>query len=116
MAIKHLTKTQAFQLLCKSTKKWGVSIYIGNWKNPDEVQKAAPYLDFAKNDEKHENDAQIMTDEMGIILTDTEKECDQIFNQTIGDDGPTKENPYNGPQRIYALTCNPNGELQTENT
>jgi len=38
------------------------------------------------------------------------------YYRTVGDDGPTKLNDYNGPCRIYALTCDPFGQLLNENT
>lgn len=73
------------------------------------LPKAAPYLDIAKH-------MQIMADGTGYMLFDSEEEMDHIYYQTVGDDGPTKLNPYNGSIKIYALTCNPDGQTMNENT
>jgi hypothetical protein len=51
-----------------------------------------------------------------IVLFDTEEELLYAYNRTVGDDGPTKLNPYNGPARVYARTCDQDGNLITENT
>ena len=38
------------------------------------------------------------------------------FHQVVGDDGPTRTNPYNGPVKVYACVCGPDGKITTENT
>jgi len=88
------------------SNKW--CMYLSNsCDNYNELHKAAPYL--------KDLDYSLIND--NIILTfDTEEEMDKYYNQTVGDDGPTKSNPYNGSCRIYALTCSPDGEMLTENT
>jgi hypothetical protein len=52
----------------------------------------------------------------GIISFDSEGECIAAYEATVGDDGPTKTNSYSGPLRVYALTCDPQGQTQNENT
>ena len=42
-------------------------------------------------------------------------EARSFFESIVGDDGPTKTNPYDGPCRVYALLAGPDG-LITENT
>lgn len=74
----------------------------------DEVVKAAPYL-------KLEEHGQIICDGGGILIYNTIKEMEKDFWKTVGDDGPTKTNKYNGPAKVYALTCI-NGVLMNENT
>jgi hypothetical protein len=116
--ITKLTVTDAFQKLCKSAKKWGVYIELSHIsaQEPedaytdyfDEILKAAPYLSIT-------HDTQILVDGKCMILTDSEKEMDEIYNSTVGDDGPTKTNPYNGKARVYALTCDNHGQLRNEN-
>lgn len=108
--IKKLHPHAAFQLLCQATKKWGVFISF-DWEDLPDYQslEAAPYLNS-------DDDLQLLMDGCGIILCDTKKEMEGIYCQTVGDDGPTKTNPYNGPVRVYALTCNPAGALLSENT
>jgi len=108
--IQKLNIHDAFQALCKATKKWGVAISFGDVEDYADVEKAAPYLTL-------EDDFQIIiSDGRGIILCDTEEEMNSIFHQTVGDDGPTELNSYNGPVRVYALTCSPDGKMLTENT
>ena len=55
-------------------------------------------------------------DGLGYLFFNTEAECCAAFEDIVGDDGPTKKNPYDGPMRVYALTCDPHGELMNENT
>jgi hypothetical protein len=51
----------------------------------------------------------------GFSVFDTEEDMNAFYDNIVGDDGPTKSNPYNGQIKIYALTCGPNG-LLNENT
>jgi hypothetical protein len=112
MIVKALDKYQTLGELCRATKKWGMMISI----SPDfeetgwieEVMKAAPYLTT--------NNLRLILDCFGYILFDTEEEMEKAFWQTVGGDGPTKTNSYNGTCKIYALTCNPEGQTLNENT
>jgi hypothetical protein len=40
----------------------------------------------------------------------------KAFWSVVGDDGPTKTNPYNGPVRVFACTYDPDGITMNENT
>jgi len=109
-----LSGNNTFKLLCKTTNKFGILLSQSWDVNSDqysfeETAKAVPFLDSFK-------DAQLFVDGVGIILFDTEAEMRDAFSQVVGDDGPTKNNPYNGPARWYALSCDNNGNLLTENT
>lgn len=118
--MKVFTFLDCFESICMYTKSWG--LYI-SWKFQDisdgnlfdyqikELLKAAPYLDL--NNGKH---LQCMLDESCILLFDTEEEAYKHFNLTVGDEGPTETNPYNGPFKVYAALCNPQGDIQDENT
>jgi hypothetical protein len=99
---------RAFAQLCLSMHKWGVYISFDS-DDDKEFEKAAPYLDGIR-------DCQIFADGCGIILCDSQEEMETIFGQTVGDDGPTETNSYNGIARVYALTCSPAGTLLNENT
>jgi len=105
--MKKLDIHKAFAELCKATGKWG--LYISWVGTAVDVIDAAPYLHQLE-------DGQILLDGQGIILCDSEKECYNLYDQTVGDDGPTSLNSYDGPDKVYALTCNPSGQLQSENT
>lgn len=76
----------------------------------DELIRAAPYL------KQHEVGILGSSDDHIVLTFDTEEEMEHCFNQTVGDDGPTKLNNYIGPVRVYALTCSDKGELWNENT
>jgi hypothetical protein len=111
-----LDSSEAFFALCKASGKWG--LLISFHLDPDmddsygQLLKAAPYLD-------PERDFQVMADGFGIMLFDTESEMEVFYNLTVGDDGPTSSNSYNpGAEgvRVYALTCNPEGQCHNENT
>lgn len=107
-----LDRHEAFAELCRATGKWGVWVHFGSLEGVvaiGETLKAAPYL----NIEEH---GQLLSDGGGVILCEGEAECRRIFGMTVGDDGPTALNPYNGPFRVYALTCDPSGQLLNENT
>ena len=49
------------------------------------------------------------------FLFRTEEERDEAYGNVVGDDG-SDTNPYDGELRIYAVTFNPDGYVQTENT
>jgi len=111
--MQKVDKMEALRIMCRTTKKWGMYIGIGDWLDTpnflDELKKAAPYLDT-------DEDYQIISDEMCYLLFDTEKEMNKVFEMTVGDDGPCRKNKYNGPVRVYACTCDNTGQLMNENT
>lgn len=99
---------QVFKLLCRSTAKWGLYL-SGGHADPLEAEKAAPILSF-------QDHPQQVVDGFAILLYDDEGSCRAAYDRIVGDDGPTKTNPYDGPARWYALTCDPAGQFRTENT
>jgi len=112
-----LDSTKILSELCKATKRWGLFISGWNWdialKEDGNKILAAPYLDF-----ESEQDCmlQVMGDCQGYLMFDTEEEMLKYYDMTVGDDGPTELNKYNGKNKIYALTCGPDGQFQNENT
>lgn len=97
--------------LCKAANLPGMFISF-DWNfddGPAEVFEAAPYLD------PHEH-GQILADGRGYLLFDDEEEMERTYWLTVGDDGPTETNPYNGKIRVYALTCSRSGQFLNENT
>ena len=111
--MEMLTIHNVFASLCLAEHKFGMYIsFSTDYKVKDpfgEIIKAAPYLNINDN-------FQILSDEMGILLFDTRKEMQRYYDMTVGDDGPTKLNKYSGSAHVYALTCNNRGELENENT
>lgn len=108
-----LNHTQTLQAICKAHKQWGcyLNIYI---PVPyilafEDLPKAALWFDW----EEH---GQLAADESGYMLFDSEEEMWRVYRQTVGDDGPTELNQYDGPVRVYMLTCDPSGQLMNENT
>jgi hypothetical protein len=71
-----------------------------------EIVKAAPYMDADE----------LCVSSRALLVFDTEKEMYSHYDMTVGDNGPTNYNSYNGTARVYAVTCNNKGELGTENT
>jgi len=103
--MQYITFMEALQYMCKLEKKWGLYFSYNEGVDLQEVLKAAPYLK-----------AEHLTPSNGAFLFDTEKEMLKHFNMTVGDNGPTRTNSYDGPVQVYAVTCSPEGEIQDENT
>lgn len=108
------------QALAKCTGKWCMHVstepadywVMGADKFNEhiaEICKAAPYLSTVET-------PNIIFDGYGFLSFDSEDECNHHFDLTVGDDGPTVLNTYNGEVRVYAMTCAPNGDLMNENT
>jgi hypothetical protein len=75
-----------------------------------QLRRAAPYLT------KEQGIDMLMNHGWILIVCSSEKEMNKKFWQTVGDDGPTKSNPYNGKTRIYAVTIDPTLGATNENT
>lgn len=92
--------------LCRATKRWGM-YYGGSFNDQplQEVKKAAPWMTPSQ-----------YVDGTGWLLFNSELEMLAVYHLTVGDDGPTPLNPYNGPAKVYAATCGPDGKLRSENT
>jgi len=74
---------------------------------------AAPYLQLG--DSSAPWISQAIFEGQGFYVG-SEREVQDLYNQTVGDDGPTELNPYDGPVRVYALTFAPDGRTMNENT
>lgn len=114
MVMNAMTIAELMQAYSKVTGKpcmyisFGDEIYTDAREWFDEICKAAPYLNIGHY-------GQILADGQAILEFDSEEEMNRHYDMTVGDDGPTKLNPYDGLARVYALTCI-NGELRRENT
>ena len=112
--MKSLTVIDAMRLLAIATKK--PCMYIAGWDWYEGVdlieliRQAAPYLTDSNED------SQLIADGCGILVFENEAEMGQYYWQTVGDDGPTLTNSYDGPVKVYALTCSAEGEMLNENT
>jgi len=116
-----MTIHEALCRLCKTLDKWGLYLSFDEEEfTPEEAKKACPFLNFEDDNDvnytEDQTDYQAYSDGHIFVMCDTEEECYKLYNQTVGDDGPTDTNHYNGPCRVYALTINSNGEMESENT
>jgi len=112
--MKALSDFDTFKIVAKATAKWCLFVSFSDADTGvmDEVYKAAPWL---KNlDYGVVIDLVVNGD--GIVTFDSEQECWAAFHSTVGDDGPTKTNPYKGPVKVYACVCDNTGVLLSENT
>jgi len=115
--VEHFDTCTVLSALCKATSRWGMYVSFQHQQHANshyelsfgDLEKAMPYFDWQKH-------GQIFVDGCGYFLFDNEEECEEAFWSTVGDDGPTETNSYNGPVRVYALTCSPDGQLCNENT
>lgn len=101
--------------LCKATGKWGLYVSIENGSDDpgltvESLMGAASWLT------REQAESLFMGDWAAHVLFDTEADMLDAFRRTVGDEGPTAENPYEGPVQVYAMTCGPDGELRDENT
>lgn len=106
--------------LCKGRKSYGM---LASFPTPtteewedlnkyiEELYKAAPYL----TREVLTGQDTLFTGHVYLFFS-SEEEMLEYYDATVGDDGPTKTNKYNGPVKVYAITCDPNGVLLNENT
>jgi hypothetical protein len=117
--MKTLDIFAVLQALCKASGKWGMLLTFPDWiAQKQELNSflddknrllACPFINLQQH-------GQCLVDGRAYILCDSEEECQKLYGQIVGDDGPTKQNPYDGWFRVYAITCSPEGELMNENT
>ena len=108
-----LTVTQLMQLVAKTIDKPCIFLsfqFMNEDAGIDEMIKAAPYLNW-------DNHVQHIMYVVAVIICEDYDEMQRLYWMTVGDDGPTKTNKYDGKKaRVYALTCNAQGGLENENT
>lgn len=102
------------RVMCYNQKKWGIFF---NGTSPDiganyhqqsaMIKESAPWIKTLNA----EDNMNVMCDGSGFLLFDTKDEMEKIYNMTVSDDNRKGDLPL-----IYMLTCNPDGELLTENT
>lgn len=99
------------QFISKKEKCYGLflSWVFDSSIPPDELKKAAPFL----TDEQVQ---ELWANEMLFLYSPYDTSVYFCFYQTVGDDGPTNTNHYDGPARVYAVVIDKNGNLMTENT
>jgi hypothetical protein len=70
-----------------------------------DLRKAAPYLFDEDGTCKY---IQILSDGEGYLVCDNVVELERLYDLTVGDDGPTSSNPYDGDVRVNAVTSEGN--------
>lgn len=110
-----LPPEQLMQAHCKVTGRWGILIHCP-WPEGmhagdllEGIRQAAPMLNTEER--------MLLAGGVPLVLLYPSKEdCKAAYKRIVGDDGPTPENPYNGPVRVSAVTCDNVGNLVNENS
>jgi len=98
-----LSKDEALEQLAELSNTW---IVYASWSEYDqEILQAAPWLDRDW----------LLHGEV-VLQFENEEAASEIYNQTVGDDGPTETNQYCGKSRVYAELISPDDGVVTENT
>lgn len=116
--MERLCVTKFVQQFCRLSGKWVIVLYPNHEFGFEELQKAAPFITIstrAETDGTAIDDIQAVMDGEMMVVCDSKKECEELFNQIVCD-GPTQSNPYDGPCKVYAWTCGPDGQILNENT
>jgi len=95
-----LSKDEVLQFACKSSKKFGMFISFDRDASFEDIEKCVPYIDTFYH-------TQILLDGEGFLFFDTKDQMYKRFKETIGQD---KDGI------VYALTCDDQGILMSENT
>lgn len=100
---------------CRGRRCWGLLISSkgdndGRRNKRKGLALAAPWV--VKDNFLFED---LLSGETVFVHFDTESMAREAFDQTVGDDGPSRLNDYNGPVRVYACLAGPDGVI-TENT
>lgn len=104
-----LDNVAVLQALAKSIHKHCMYINFQCADNTEEVYKAAPYLVSMAN-------PNILYTKFAYFTFENEAEMWKAYDETVGDDGPTWINRYDGPAQVFALTCNTDGKILACNT
>jgi hypothetical protein len=95
-----------FEAHCKATRQWGLLLSF-DIEDQAGLRLACPYFEELTPQAQFDGHA---------FIFGTQEEIEERFWQTVGDDGPTKKNKYNGPVRVYAMTCDDTGQGMNVNT
>lgn len=101
--MKVFSEHEFVAVYCKAAHKWAIWFGLPHDVPPLEARRAAPWLPPGT------------LPGSGVAVFDTQQAAEEAFWATVGDDGPTKTNPYSGPAKVYACLVGPDG-LMSENT
>jgi hypothetical protein len=102
------TGTTVAERIARAEKVWTLHLSTGDDLSLSDSNSPVPFL---RSDER----LQLRLGGWLLLLLDTENTARLLFDQVVGDDGPTQANSYNGPHRVYAYLAGPDGGI-TENT
>lgn len=109
MNTKLHTFADVLESLCRDQNAWGLYLSAVS-TNVEDLNGATGFT----------LDVHVLIELMGhgsvYVTFPTEEEMRRVFGSVVGDDGPTATNPYDGPCRVYALCCSPEGKTLSENT
>lgn len=108
-----MTACDLFQHYCRLAGKWGLYLSVAECPEEDYTDNLAAATMLAQDDEHF---FRLIYEDAVYIFFDTEEEMRAVYGRVVGDEGPTEANPYDGPCRVYALTCRNDGRLLNENT
>jgi len=111
--MKAVTRLEMAEFSARSTGRWVVmASHTFDKADRSELHLAAPWVTALDIHDRVEFE---ITGEI-VLLFDSEEDARMAFDVTVGDDGPTVSNPYNGETRVYACLISPSSGAVTENT
>jgi hypothetical protein len=102
------TGTAVAECIARAEKVWTLHLSTSDGLVLSDPNSPVPFL---RSDER----LQLRLGGWLLLLLDTEDAARLLFDQVVGDDGPTQTNSYTGPHRVYAYLAGPDGGI-TENT
>ncbi len=111
--MRVLAQHQVIEAAAKGLGKWCLYLsFHATSLNEEKVLKAAPCL---RELGPFDRTSFILLGG-GILVFPSETAARKAYSSTVGEDGPTKTNPYKGPVKVYACLCGPDGKIRTENS
>ena len=102
------TGTAIAERIARTEKVWTLYLSTGDDLDLGDASSPVPFL---LSDER----LLLRLNGWLLLLLATEEAARRLFDQVVGDDGPSKANYYDGPHRVYAYLAGPSGGI-TENT
>jgi len=112
-----LDRDDVLRALCRLKGKYGMLLHLRqaspearrDFFGPNDAVRPAPYL-------TRDDIIAGQFDDFMWTFFDTREDMEACYEATVGPDGPTPSNRYDGPACVLAVTCGPDGELLNENT
>jgi len=102
------SRTVVAERIARAERVWALHLSTSDNLDLNAPQSPVPFL---RSDER----LQLQLNGWLLLLLPTEESAKRLFDQVVGDDGPSQANSYEGPHRVYAYLAGPNGGI-TENT